>query len=243
MEENIITNTEVEETSEVQEAVVEPQTEPEEAVEEKPVQPRRVNQQFKAQRRESERQQLEKLQADNSRLLEALKGYGYSGTSEEVTRQIRAAQAGVSYEEYQKQEERDTARYKEMMRNDPEFLELKAKAEYGEQQAFEALKKDDLAAVKKAYPEVKAKSVEDLGEEFLMLRAKDIPAELAYAAVQQMKEATKKPVPPVMGALNKTPAEKDFYTSAEFDEITRNHPEKLDDPKFMALIRKNMERW
>lgn len=236
MEENVMTNTEVVKTSEVQEAVVEPQTEPEEAAEEKPVQPRRVNQQFKAQRRESERQQLEKLQADNNRLLEALKGYGYSGTSEEVTRQIKASQAGVSYEEYQRQEEQDTARYKEMMRNDPEFLELQAKA-------FAAEMKDDLDAVKKAFPEVKAKSVVELGEEFLMLRAKDIPAELAYAAVQQMKEATKKPVPPVMGALNKTPAEKDFYTSAEFDEITRNHPEKLDDPKFMALIRKNMERW
>lgn len=243
MEENVMTNTEVEETTEVQEPVVEAQTEPEEVVEEKPTQPRRVNQQFKAQRRESERQQFEKLQADNARLLEALKGYGYSGTPEEVTAQIRAAQAGVPYEEYQRQQAQDEARYKEMMRNDPDYLAVQQKADFYEREVINRMMVDDLAAINKAFPEAKIKSLQELGDDYLNLIGAGVSPLAAYTAVKQAQEATKKPVPPVMGALNKTPAEKDFYTPAEVDELYKNHPELARDPKTAEVIRNSMTRW
>lgn len=242
--------------NEVQEAVVEPQTEPEveetpvEVVDEQPVQKpqTRAENRLQAQMRRSREndlaQQLEMARANENRLMEALKGYGYSGNAEEVAAQIHAAQQGISYEEYQKQQEADNQRLREMMQTDPEFLAMKEKADLYEQEAFDRVFKDDLSAIKKAFPEVKAKTVEDLGDMFTTLRANGVDAVTAYAAMQKGVEATKKPTPPVMGAVNQVPAEKDYYTEEEYDEIERNHPEKLKDPKFIdMIINKSMPKW
>ena len=244
------------ENTEVQEPVVEAQpevTEETPVTEEQPVeertekkpQSREVNHQFKLMRQEKERlqSQIDQMNADNNMLMEALKGYGYTGKASEIADQIRAAQQGIPYEEYQKQQEQENARLKAMMQSDPEFLAMKQKADLYEQEAFNRVFKDDLAAIKKAFPDVKAKSVEDLGDKFTALRANGIDAVTAYAAIAKGEEATKKPVPPVMGAVNQTPAEKEFYTSAEVDEIERNHPEMLDDPKIFNRILKSMTKW
>ena len=235
----IMTNTEVEQTTEVQEPVVEAQEVQETPVEEKPVQPRSVNQQFKAQRRENERQQLAAAQAENKRLMEALGHFGYQGTADDIIVALEAQRKGISPEEYRSQQEQDAARYKEAMQNDPEYLELKAKADQFEQMAFENVFKEDLAAIKKAFPDVKAKTVDDLGMQFTALRANGVDAVTAYAAVQKGIEATKKPVPPVMGALNKTPAEKEFYTSEEIDNLT---DKQLDDPAIWARVMRSLPR-
>ena len=61
----------------------------------------------------------------------------------------------------------------------------------------------------------------------------------AYAAMQQAKQATAKPVPPVMGAVNQTPAEKEFYTSEELDRLT---DKDLDDPSIFARAMRSMTR-
>ena len=246
MDENIMTNTE---NIEVQEPVVEAQTEPveEPVVDEQPkVQSREQNRQQAAMRRSREndlQQQLEAARANESKLMEALRGYGYSGNANEVADQIRAAQQGISYEEYQAQQEQQQALMREMMQSDTEFLAMKQKADLYEQEAFNRVFKDDLAAIKKAFPDVKAKSVDDLGEKFVALRANGIDAVTAFAAMQKGVEATKKPTPPVMGAVNQTPAEKEFYTSEEVDNIERNHPEMLDDPKIFNRIMKSMTKW
>lgn len=243
-------NTEVVNDVEVQEPVVEAQTEPveEPVVDEQPkVQTREQNRQQAAMRRSREndlQQQLEAARASESKLLEALKGYGYSGNAEKVADQIRAAQQGVSYEEYQAQQEQQQALMREMMQSDPEFLAMKQKADLYEQEAFNRVFKDDLAAIKKAFPDVKAKSVEDLGEKFVALRANGIDAVTAFAAMQKGVEATKKPVPPVMGAVNQAPPEKEFYSEAEYDALVKAHPEKLKDPKWVDMVINNwMPKW
>jgi hypothetical protein len=241
-------NTEVVNDVEVQEPVVEAQTEPvePEVVDEQPKQTREQNRQQAAMRRSREndlQRQLEAERANASKLMEALKGYGYSGNANEVADQIRAAQQGISYEEYQAQQEQQQALMREMMQSDPEFLAMKQKADLYEQEAFNRVFRDDLAAIKKAFPDVKAKSVEDLGDQFVALRANGIDAVTAFAAMQKGTEATKKPVPPVMGAVNQVPAEKEFYTSEEVDNIEKNHPEMLDDPKIFNRIMKSMTKW
>lgn len=256
MEDNMMTNT----VSEVQEPVVEAQTaeQPEEQpaeqtteqTEQQPaeqqqteqLQPRRVNQQFKAMRQEQERQfrqQIDQLQQSNNRLLEALKGYGYEGTPEEIAAQITAAQRGISIEEFNAQEQQAAERAKAMMQNDPEYLAMKQKAEAYEQAAFDNLFKSDLAAIKKAFPDFKGKTIDDLGDQFAALRANGVDAVTAYAAMQQAKQATAKPVPPVMGAVNQTSAEKEFYTSEELDRLT---DKDLDDPGIFAKAMRSMTR-
>ena len=238
--------------NEVQETVVESQTEPveeppvEQVTDEQPVeqkvQTREQNRQQAAMRRSREnalQQQLEMARASESKLMEALKGYGYSGNAEEVAAQIHAAQQGISYEEYQAQQEQQQALMREMMQSDPEFLAMKQKADLYEQEAFNRVFKDDLAAIKKAFPDVKAKSVEDLGDMFTALRANGVDAVTAYAAINKGQEATKKPTPPVMGAVNQTPAEKEFYTSEELDRLTKKD---LDDPSIYARAMKSLSK-
>ena len=254
MEENIMTteNTEVqapvveeptaaaEETSTTEETQTAEEIPVERPTERKP-QSREVNHQFKLMRQEQERlqRQIAEQQTANNRLLEALKGYGYSGSAEEVAAQISAAQRGISIEEFNAQEQQAAERAKAMMQSDPEYLAMKQKAEAYEQAAFDNLFKSDLAAIKKAFPDFKGKSIDDLGDQFAALRANGVDAVTAYAAMQQAKQATAKPVPPVMGAVNQTPAEKDFYTSDELDRLT---DKDLDDPGIFAKAMRSMTR-
>lgn len=254
MEENIMTteNTEVqapvveeptavtEETSTTEETPVADEQPAERPPEKKP-QSREVNHQFKLMRQEQERlqRQIAEQQTANSRLLEALKGYGYEGTPEEIAVQITAAQRGISPEELQAQEQQAAERAKELMQNDPEFLAMKQKAEAYEQVAFDNLFKADLAAIKKAFPDFKGKSIDELGGQFAALRANGVDAVTAYAAMQQAKQATEKPVPPVMGAVNQTKTEKEFYTSEELDRLT---DKDLDDPSIFARAMRSMTR-
>ena len=233
-----------EETSAADETTEETQAAEEQPVErpaERKPQSREVNHQFKLMRQEQERlqRQIAEQQTANNRLLEALKGYGYSGSAEEVAAQIAAAQRGISIEEFNEQEQQAAERAKAMMQSDPEYLAMKQKAEAYEQAAFDNLFKSDLAAIKKAFPDFKGKSIDDLGDQFAALRANGVDAVTAYAAMQQAKQATAKPVPPVMGAVNQTPAEKEFYTSEELDRLT---DKDLDDPSIFARAMRSMTR-
>lgn len=254
MEENIMTteNTEVqapvveeptavtEETSTTEETTVADEQPVERPPEKKP-QSREVNHQFKLMRQEQERlqRQIAEQQTANNRLLEALKGYGYTGTPEEIAVQITAAQRGISPEELQAQEQQAAERAKAMMQNDPEYLAMKQELDSYKQAAFENLFKDDLAAIKEAFPDFKGKSIDELGGQFAALRANGVDAVTAYAAMQQAEQATAKPVPPVMGAVNQTKAEKEFYTSEELDRLT---DKDLDDPGIFAKAMRSMTR-
>lgn len=240
--------TEATEATEITEAT-EPAQEPEQqeaaeqpSTEQKPVkQSREVNHQFKLMRQQQERLQreMEQMQSGNAQLLEALKDYGYSGTAEEVLNQLKAAKEGISIDDYMERENQIQSRAKELMQSDPEYQTLKEKAEAYENMAFENVVKEDLAAIKKAFPEEKARTVDELGEQFIALRAQGIDPVVAYAAINTAKQATAKPKPPEMGAVGQKPVEKEFYTSEEIDKLT---DKELDDPSIWAKVMKSMTK-
>lgn len=242
-----MTNTETVEVNEVQEAVVEPQTEPETepAPAAKPVQPRRENQEFAKFRRENERLQRElaAAQALSSRFVNAVGSHGYQGSAEEVVLALEAANAGISPEEMARRNEAERTRLQEMVKQDPEYLAMKEKADKYEMENFQNKLKEDLAAINEAFPEAKVKDIFELGMDFAIMRDQGMDAVKAYAALQMAKKAVEKPVPPVIGAVNTTPAEKEYFTEEEYNEIERNHPEMLDDAKFRDRVFKSMKRW
>lgn len=204
------------------------------------------NQRFKQFRRQNEQlqQQLAAQQAATQRLLGVLsKDYELQGDAEEVALALEAAKNGVSPEEMRVRNQKEAQRLEEMMHNHPEFKALQEKADAYEMENFNHLVKEDLAAINKAFPDAKVKSLDELGEQFVKLRSDDYDAVTAYAIMQQVKQATAKPVPPVIGAVKQTPAEKEFYTSAEVTEIEKNHPEMLKDPKVMERIMNSMSKW
>lgn len=241
MDENIMETTEMTEATEpAQEPIEEPVAEQQEAAEQPPAeqkpvkQSREVNHQFKLMR-----QQQERLQKQNEDLLAALKDYGYSGDAADVLNQLKAAKEGISVDAYMERENQIQTRAKELMQSDPEYQSLKEKAEAYENMAFENVIKEDLAAIRKAFPEEKARTVDELGEQFIALRAQGIDPVVAYAAINTAKQATAKPKPPEMGAVGQKPAEKEFYTSEEIDKLT---DKELDDPSIWAKVMKSMTK-
>ena len=105
---------------------------------------------------------------------------------------------------------------------------------------LEQIRNGDLEAVKKAFPDVVAKDVKELGEQFAALRANGVDAVVAYAAIKQAQGATKPKTPPSIGSVNNATARvKDFYTPAEVDAFTEAD---YKDPVKCAAARKSFTK-
>lgn len=97
---------------------------------------------------------------------------------------------------------------------------------------------NDLKAIRKAYPDEKAKSVDELGVEFLKLCAGGVNPIVAYEAIraEKSRSATN---PPSMGDVKTSPApEKEFFTREEVAAMDQATVSKNFDK-----IRKSQEHW
>jgi hypothetical protein len=240
--------------NEVQEAVVESQTtetvqseaEQVESVTEttesqegvaKPQQSREENSAIAQARKQFEAEQRAQ-KAQNDRLLKALGQYGYQGTPEEIADMLTAQSQGITIEQAKAVRQQQEA-------EDAKFTQLQAENEFFRSIAKSAAMKEDLTTLKSAYPnDAKVQSLKDiteLGNDFFgfMSALKD-PAK-AYDALLIMQGRTTKPVPPDIGAVNSSAGkEKDFYTSAEVDKLSKKD---LDNPKIMARVMDSMTKW
>ncbi|HRR40401.1 MAG TPA: hypothetical protein P5244_04110 [Syntrophales bacterium] len=239
--------------NDVQEAVVEPQeaeattsevVEGEETQVETPeaepvakVQSAEENAKFAEIRRKYEAE-ARAVKAQNERLLQALKSYGYEGSPEEIADMLTAQQQGISQEEARAQREALEA-------ENAKLIELETQVQTYKSLAIEKLKADDLAKLKSAYPNDQKvqslKSIDDLGDDFFALMSALKDPTLAYDALMVKRQRETKPVPKDIGAVNSSSAkEKDFYTKEEVDKLP---PEAYDNPKIMEAIRKSMLKW
>jgi hypothetical protein len=221
------TTSEVTETEET-ETVVE-ETRPRQSAEE--------NAKFAAARRQAEAE-ARAIKAQNERLLQALAGYGYDGSPEEIADALIAQQQGISTEEARAQREAIEA-------ENAKYNQLQSEVETYKSLAIEKLKSDDLAKLKSAYPEdkevQKLKSIDELGDEFFLLLSATKDPELAYDALQVRNARHTKPTPPDIGAVNSSSSkEKDFYTPEEVDKLTEKD---YDNPKIMERVRQSMLKW
>lgn len=220
--------TETEETQVETETVVE-ETRPRQSAEE--------NAKFAAARRQAEAE-ARAIKAQNERLLQALAGYGYEGSPEEIADALIAQQQGISTEEARAQREAIEA-------ENAKYNQLQSEVETYKSLAIEKLKSDDLAKLKSAYPEdkevQKLKSIDELGDEFFSLLSATKDPELAYDALQVRNARHTKPTPPDIGAVNSSSSkEKDFYTPDEVDKLTEKD---YDNPKIMERVRQSMLKW
>lgn len=177
----------------------------------------------------------EKLRRQNELLVKAFGEYGINGTPEEIADQVKAQNTGRSVEEIRaarEAEERQSETRIDMERENETLKELLRK---------EALEKD-LAAVKKAYPEVKAASVEELGEEFLRIMATGaVDAATAYGIIQSKQAKSKARKPPVTGKVGKSDTgDGGYYTSEELDTLTMD--ELMSDPKKYRKAMKSLSK-
>lgn len=207
---------------------------PEPQVKTKPKQSAEENAAFAAMRRqlEAERKEKAKYQSLVESLQKGLKHQGYDGPVEDIAARINAEALGITPEEYKAQLEAD-----EKTRADLEIMI--ARLEEYERRERERQLEDDLKAIKKAFPDVKASSVHELGDKFLGIMATGtVDAVTAYRIV---RESEAKPKPPSTGSLKSSgsAADKEFFTNEELDRLT---PEQLDNPKILDKALKSLAR-
>ena len=209
----------------------------------KPVQTAEQNKMFAEMRRRAEAEvkkqyepKLAQAERERDALYGALQKFNYNGTPTEIAEILAAQQAQIPVEQYREIAAYEQEKIKQGLMNSPEYAEIREELEFRRQADFERIRTDDLAAIKTAFPEVKAGSVDELGEEFFKLRANGISATVAYAAIK----ASKKSVPPEIGAVNNVSGqEKEFFTDKELDKLTKTD---LNDPKIFEKAFKSMNR-
>ena len=100
---------------------------------------------------------------------------------------------------------------------------------------------DDLKEIKRLNPGETAKSILDLGPQFLALRAAGVDTQTAYNAINQTRQQNTKPAPPEIGAVNtSTPKEKDYYSPEEVDRLSEKD---LENPRVMEAVQRSMTKW
>lgn len=133
-----------------------------------------------------------------------------------------------------------TAQLREnILQNDPEIIALKAREESLNQMANEAIYAKDLADIKAMYPDEKAASIDDLGDNFGKMRCLGVDVITAYEAVRNSKMQRGAKMPPSTGDISSASiANKDFFTSDEVDAMSKKEVEK-----HYETIRKSIAKW
>lgn len=178
------------------------------------------------------RKKSELVESENGRLRDELAKLGYTGSIDEIAQRIAVEQSGMTPDDYKKQE----AAFESRIQKDPRIVEA-------ERITREATYKKDLQAIKEAYPDCKAESVQDLGDVYLnLMQSGSVNPVDAYAAQIAHNEREKAKIPAKIGAVNQTAqkTEKDFYTSEEVDRLS---DEDLANPKIRAIVMKSMTKW
>lgn len=199
----------------------------------KPQQDSATNAAFAQMRRDAEaaRKAKAELEAKNSNLMKALKEYGYQGTEEEIADQLLSQKTGRTVDDIRN----------ERVRKQQELeAQQKAKAEndYLLKQVSQFMMQEDLRKIQAI--DSKVKSLDELGSDFIDLISKGVEVETAYHAVKAKEAAHTKPVPKDLGPIGKDSKEKEFYTEAEVDKLTKAD---LSDPKIMKRVQESMTKW
>lgn len=147
----------------------------------------------------------------------------------------RAQRAQIAPETYEQIVEQ--AR-EELKRSDPELQAQAQQLEQYKQRERENIFSNDLKAIRKAYPDEKAKSIEELGPQFVAMCASGVSPLAAYEALRAEKARSVKQ-PPSMGEVRpKGSAGKEFFTR---EEVAAMNPTEVS--KNYDRIRKSMEQW
>lgn len=215
----------------------------------KPKQSREENAAIAEMRRKYQeaQRQLDEARREREKVDGALtKHFGATGDS--ITDKVDALAAkalNISVDELRARDAIEAQKNKERVKQDPEYVAVTKERDELRTRFAELLYAQDLAAIKAAFPDETAETVDDLGEDFRMLRVKKGDPIKAYKMVRAARDVVEpepKPEPPAMGAVGEqsTP-EPEFYSADELARLDKN-PKLLDDPKTLAKAIKSLSR-
>ena len=210
----------------------------------KPAQTAEENARFAQFRREAQaaRREAEQARAAAQRAQNVLNRYGYQGDNlDEVLDTLEAAQRNISVSELSQERAAEAERFRQAMQHAPEVVQMRRQLAEYQRREDQRILDDDLGEIKRLNPGETAKSVLDLGPQFLALRAAGVDTQTAYNAVSQTRQQNTKPAPPEIGAVNtSTPKEKDYYSPEEVDRLSEKD---LENPRVMEAVQRSMTKW
>lgn len=175
------------------------------------------------------RREMEQAQRENRKLQEALGKFNFHGSSaDDMLDQVEAYHSGQSVEEIR----RSRQARERLMSLEQENVALR-------QRESRRVFADDLAEIRKQYPDVKVRDIGELGPDFIMLRASGVDNLMAYEVVRKRQEMDKKPIPPSTGSVKSTGGSvKEYFTASEVRAMSPSEVKKN-----YAKIRKSMQKW
>ena len=214
----------------------------------KPKQSAEDNSRYAKMRRELESSnkrvaELEKQLADHDKLTGTIGDiYGYKGSPDEVRDMLIANDRGISVEHLRAESAADVAKQRSLIENDPEYKRVMEENRNLQDRLIGDRMDRDLQLLKAEYPDLKAETVDDLGEDYAKLIGLGWSAKEAYEGSLARTRANMKTPPPSTGPVkSQMPADKEFYTPEEVDRITREDLKK--DPTLLDKIKRSMARW
>ena len=186
--------------------------------------------------------QFDSATSDRNRLTSTFEMFGLKGNVDDIEDQAKAHYYGKPVEEMRNERLQIQKEMQERKQREEETLAKDNQIKDLQQQLYARILADDLRAVQTIDPSVK--SLDELGSDFAKMRINGISLDVAYHAVKQVREATKKTPPPEIGKVNATQkADKTYYTSDEVDAMIAANDKALDDPNVLEKIRKSMTKW
>lgn len=175
------------------------------------------------------RREMEQAQRESRRLQSALERLNFRGeNTDELLDQVEAYNSGKSVDQIRKSRQAQ----ERLMSLQQENVALR-------QRESRRVFADDLAEIKSKYPEVKAREIGELGDEFVRLRASGVDNLMAYEVVRRHQELTQKPTPPSTGSVKSAGgAVKEYFTASEVRAMSPSEVKKN-----YAKIRKSMQKW
>lgn len=175
------------------------------------------------------RREADEARREAKKLRAALKTLDFEGDSaDDIADRAQAYRTGRPIEEI---------RAERVERERLEQLEQENRELRGREN--ERIFRDDMDKIKAAYPDVKAKSVEELGADFVRMRAMGIDTLVAYEAMRSVESRTQKPKPPSTGSAKSAgKTEGGLFTREEVKGMSPSEVRKNFDK-----IRKSMSNW
>lgn len=175
------------------------------------------------------RREADEARREAKKLRAALKTLDFEGDSaDDIADRAQAYRTGRPIEEI---------RAERVERERLEQLEQENRELRGREN--ERIFRDDMAKIREAFPDVKAKSVEELGVDFIRMRAMGIDPLVAYEAMRSAQSRTQKSKPPSTGSAKSAgKAEGGLFTREEVKSMSPGEVRKNFDK-----IRKSMSNW
>lgn len=148
--------------------------------------------------------------------------YGFGGSVDEIADRLEAGQTNRAVEEIRRERLQKAEAENFKAEQDEKIRSLQDELEHYRRMSVDKLKADLLNEIKGKYPDCKAKSVDEFGDDFAKLIENGVSPVMAYAAYSSVQNAGKKPTPPEIGAVNSKEApESETYTMEELSKMSK----------------------